>query len=87
LFADVQVLYICQTEDDLHRALYTLLNTIKQFQKKKSPLKSKVMAFKGQVPIRSKIVTDNTILEQVNTFTYLGRTISYNEEREITSKK
>jgi hypothetical protein len=26
---------------------------------------SKVMAFKGQVPFRSKILIDNTILEQV----------------------
>jgi hypothetical protein len=30
-----------------------------------SPLKSKVMAFKGHVPIRSKPVIDNTILEQI----------------------
>jgi len=35
-------------------------------------LKSKVMAFKGQVPITSETVTDNTILEQVNTFTLFG---------------
>jgi hypothetical protein len=34
--------------------------------------KTKIMAVEGTEPIRSKIVTDNMILEQVNTFTYLG---------------
>jgi hypothetical protein len=32
--------------------------------------KTKIMAFKGTEPVRSKIVIDNMILEQVNTFTY-----------------
>jgi len=31
-----------------------------------SSLKSKVMEFKGKVPNRSEIVTDNTLLEHVN---------------------
>jgi transposase len=44
------------------------------------------MAFKGTEPIRSKIVIDNRILEQVNTFTYLGCNISYQEEKDIHSK-
>jgi hypothetical protein len=38
------------------------------------------MAFKGAEPIRSKIVIDNRILEQMNTFTHLGCSISYQEE-------
>jgi hypothetical protein len=48
-----------------------------------SPLKSEVMEFKGQVPIRSKILIDNTILEQVCMFTYLGCKISSKEEKDI----
>jgi hypothetical protein len=44
------------------------------------------MAFKGTEPIRSKIVIDNMILEQANTFTYLGCNISYQEEKDIHSK-
>jgi hypothetical protein len=44
------------------------------------PLKSKVMAFKGQVPFRSKSVIDNTILEQVNTWTHLVCKILYEVE-------
>jgi hypothetical protein len=48
--------------------------------------KNKIVAFKGTEPIRSKIVIDNRILEQVNTFTYLGCYISYQEEKDIHSK-
>jgi hypothetical protein len=48
--------------------------------------KTKIMAFKGTEPIRSKIVIDNMILEQVNTFTYLGCNIWYQEEKDIHFK-
>jgi hypothetical protein len=44
------------------------------------------MAFKGTDSIRCKIVIDNIILEQVNTFTFLGCNISYQEEKDIYSK-
>jgi hypothetical protein len=44
------------------------------------------MAFKGTEPIGSKIVIVNMILEQVNTFTYLGCNISYQEEKGIYSR-
>jgi hypothetical protein len=48
--------------------------------------KTKIMAFKGTEPLRSKIVIDNMILEQVNTFKYLVCNISYQEEKDIHSK-
>jgi hypothetical protein len=48
--------------------------------------KTKIMAFKGTEPIRSINVIDNMILEQVNTFTYLGCNISYQEEKDTHSK-
>jgi len=35
------------------------------------------MAFKGQDPVRTKIVIDNKIIEQVNLFNYLENMISY----------
>jgi len=41
------------------------------------------MAFKGQIPIRTKTVTDNKIIEQVNLFNYLGNMISYEKELDI----
>jgi hypothetical protein len=50
------------------------------------PLKSKVMAFKGQFPIRTKLLRGNTILKQGYTFTYLGHKILFREEKGITSK-
>jgi hypothetical protein len=48
--------------------------------------KAKIMAFVGTQPIRSKIVIDNMILERGKTFTYLGRNISYQENKDIDSK-
>jgi hypothetical protein len=38
------------------------------------------MAFKGRDPVRTKIVTDNKIMEKVKSFNYLGNTISYERE-------
>jgi hypothetical protein len=60
------------SEDNLQRGLHYLHQTVQTFGTKISHQKTKIMAVKGPEPIRSKIVTDNMILEQVNTFTYLG---------------
>jgi len=76
LFAGDQV-HLSSSEDCLQRGLRTLYNTTKQFGMKIPPLKSKIMVFKGEVAIRSKTVTDNTILEHVNTFIHMGCKISY----------
>jgi len=62
------------------------LEHYKQFGMRISPLRYRVLAFKGQVPTRSKIIIHNTTFEQVNTFTYLGHKISYEEGKDITSK-
>ena len=35
------------------------------------------MAFEGRDPVRTKIVIDNKIIEQINLFNYLGNMISY----------
>ena len=43
------------------------------------------MAFKGQDPVRTKIVIDNKIIEKVNSFNYLGN-ISYEIELDIDNK-
>jgi hypothetical protein len=66
----------------VYRALYTLQNTTKQFGMKISPLKFKVMAFKEQVPITSKTVTDNT-LEQVNIFIHIWD-VNFHTKRKTT---
>jgi hypothetical protein len=44
------------------------------------------MAFKGRVPVRTKIVIDNKIIEQVKSFKYLGNTMSYERELDIDNK-
>ena len=44
------------------------------------------MAFKGRDPLRTKIVIDNKIIEQVNSFNYLGIMISYEKELDIGNK-
>ena len=44
------------------------------------------MTFKGQDPVRSKIVIDNKIIVQVNSFNYLGNLISYEKEVDNDNK-
>jgi hypothetical protein len=41
------------------------------------------MTFKGRDPVIDKIVTDNKIIEQVNSFNYLGNMIPYEKELDI----
>jgi hypothetical protein len=48
--------------------------------------KTKSMAFKIRDPIRTKTVTDNKIIEQINMFNYLGNTISYEKKVDINNK-
>jgi len=48
--------------------------------------KTKLMAFKGQGPVRIKIEIDNKIIEKVNLFNYLGYVISYEGELDIDNK-
>src|SRR5215475_320163 len=44
------------------------------------------MAFRGRDPVRTKTVIDNKIIEQVNSFNYLGNMISYDKELDIDNK-
>jgi len=44
------------------------------------------MAFQGQEPVRSKIETENKIMEQLNTFNYFGNLMSYEKEMDIDNK-
>jgi hypothetical protein len=44
------------------------------------------MAFKGRDAVRNKVVTENKIIEQVNSFNYLGTMISYEIESDIDNK-
>jgi len=44
------------------------------------------MAFKGGDPVRTKIVIDTKIIEQINLFNYLGNMIPYEGELDIDNK-
>ena len=44
------------------------------------------IAFKGRDPVRTKIVIDNNIIEEVNLFNYLGNMITCEGELDINNK-
>jgi hypothetical protein len=48
--------------------------------------KTQLMAFKGRDPVRSKSVIDNKIMKQVNSFNYVGISISYENEVDVSNK-
>jgi hypothetical protein len=85
LFADEQVL-IATSEDELQQAIYNLQKTVSDFDMSMSIEKTKIMAFSGKDPVRSKICINNQTLEQVNTFNYLGCILSYEGEKDMPSK-
>jgi hypothetical protein len=49
-------------------------------------LKNKIYGIKGQDPVKSRIVIDNKIIEQVTSFNYLGNLISCEKEVDIDKK-
>ena len=85
LYADDQVI-IQENEDDLQRSIYKLNQLCKEYNFHISLQKTKIMAFKGSVPIRSKIVLDDQVLEQISHFNYLGCDVTYLDNHEITNR-
>ena len=51
-----------------------------------SKSKTKSMAFKRIDPVRSKMVIYIYVIEQINAFSYLNCSISYQNEKDITVK-
>jgi hypothetical protein len=85
LFADDQVL-IAKSESDLQYSVHNLNKIATKYFLEINTENTKVMAFKGRKPVRSKICINNKILEQVNTFNYLGYYLSYEEEKYLNMK-
>lgn len=83
LYADDAVI-LQEGEDDLQRSVHHLNKICKGYDIKISKEKTKVMAFCGKSPVRTKIVVDNKIIEQVSSFNYLGCEIGHDED---TNKK
>ena len=84
-FVDDQV-KIADTEDNLQKAAYKLNQIITDYGLTISVQKTKSMAFTGRDPVRTNIVIDNKIIEQVNSFNYLGNMISFEKELDIDNK-
>ena len=61
-----------KTKHDLQTAVYKLIQIAKNYNFNISTNKTKIMAFGGKFPIRTKIVIDNKLIQQVSHFNYLG---------------
>jgi len=64
LFVDDQVI-VADTEDNLQKAVHILNQIITEYGLTISVQKTKSLAFKMRDPVRTKIVIDNKIIEQV----------------------
>jgi hypothetical protein len=82
---DDQVIVV-DSEDASQMSIHKWEKTTSKYGLKISTSQTKTMAFKGRDPVRSKIVINNNIIQQINTFTYLGCSISYQNEKDITVK-
>jgi hypothetical protein len=71
------------SEDNLQTAIYKLNRIIIEYGLTISTDKRRVMEFKERDPIRSKIVINNKIIEQVNKFNYLEYLVSYEQKKKI----
>jgi hypothetical protein len=84
-FADDQVLLV-KSEDDLQYSVHNLNKIASEFSMEINAEKTRVMAFRGMEPIRSKICINNKTLKQQNTFNYLVYNISYEGEKDMNIK-
>ena len=85
VFADDQFI-IADTEDNVQKCEHKLNQIITEYGLSIFVQKTKWMAFKGRDTVRTKIIIDNKIIEQVHMLNYLGITISYEKEWDIYNK-
>lgn len=85
LFAD-DILLIQGNEDALQRSIFKFQQICEEYNMQISLSKTKVMAFRGIEPVRTKIVLKGQILEQVSHFSYLGNDIGYDKDFDIDMK-
>jgi hypothetical protein len=85
IFAGNQV--VMQTrEEELQTLVHLLCQLRNTYNLKMSRKKAKMISFWGSHPVRTKIVIDGHILEQVSHFQYLRCEISYAYEKDVESK-
>jgi len=85
LIANVRCI-ISDTEDNLQKAVYSLYNKSKEFNLEMATNKAKLFGFVGTDHLRAKIIIKDEILEQVNQFTYLGCSLSYQRFNDVEFK-
>jgi hypothetical protein len=86
LFAD-DMLIIQENEDTLQKSMYELQKLRNNYNFNISTTKTKVMAFQGKYPTRSKIILNNkSIMEQVSNFNYLGCNVTYKCDEDLNDK-
>jgi len=74
------------TENNSQKAAHKLNQIITEYDLSISVQKTKSVALKGRDPVRTKILIDNKIIEQVNSFNNLGNMISSEKELDIDNK-
>jgi hypothetical protein len=81
LFADDQVT-VADSKDGVKSSVHKLEIITSKYGLKFSKSKAKSMAFKERDTMRSKIVINSDIIEEINTINYPGCSISYQNERD-----
>jgi hypothetical protein len=77
---------LAKSEDDLQYSVHNLNKIASEFSMEINGQKTRVMAFRGMEPIRSKICINNKTLKQQNTYNCLGYNISYEGEKDLNMK-
>ena len=70
LYAD-DIVLIQKNEDDLQRAMFELQDISREYSLTNSVRNATTMAFKGKYPVRTRIIINNSTLEQLSRFKYL----------------
>jgi hypothetical protein len=70
----------------LQKAVYSLYNKAKEFNLEIATNKTKVFGFVRTDHLRTKIIINDKILEQVNQFHYLGCSLSYHCSNDVEFK-
>jgi hypothetical protein len=79
LFADDQVL-LAKSEDELRYNVMKLNQVLQSYDVKISTDKTKAMAMEGRQVRRVKIIISGKLIEQVNSFKYVGCNIAARDE-------
>jgi hypothetical protein len=81
-----QILVILIRRKNLQKGVYLLNSISKEYNLEIATKMTKVLGFVGTDHLRTKIVINDEILEQVNKFTYLGCSITYQDSNDVESK-